>query len=118
MMPSVQVTGFDNINASLRQIIVAINNLTAALGNAFPVLSSSEVWDPPSVSSGAQTTTTITVTGAAVGAPATASFSLSLSGLTLSAYVSATNTVTVVLSNLTGAPVDLSSGTLSVRVFG
>jgi hypothetical protein len=77
----------------------------------------STTWDPGSVSSGSSTTKTVTVSGAAVGDFAVATFSLSLSGLQLTAYVSAADTVTAVLSNLTGSAVDLSSGTLSVLVF-
>ncbi len=117
-MASIQVSGFDNINASLRQIIVAINKLNDAVSNAFPVFSGSKTWDPPSVADSASTTTTVSVVGAVLGAPATATFSLGLSGMVLNAYVSATDVVTVVLSNLTGAPVDLASGTLSAKVYG
>lgn len=86
---------------------------TIAVGQA----KASATWDPGSVAAGAAASTTITVSGAALGDFALASFSLSLSGLTLSAYVSATNTVTVVLSNLTAAVVDLASGTLAAIVF-
>lgn len=73
-------------------------------------------WDPSSVSAGSSTSTTVTVSGASLGDYALASFSLSLSGLTMTCYVSAANTVTVVLANLTGSAVNLSSGTLSVLV--
>lgn len=73
-------------------------------------------WDPDSISNGSSTSTAVTVSGASLGDYAVASFSLSLQGLGLSAYVSAANTVTVVLSNLTGAAVNLASGTLSVLV--
>lgn len=110
--------GFGTIESLLRQIAAAINTLNTSIGNAFPVLSSSITWNPASVASGAQTTTTVTVTGAKLGNPAAASFSLDLQGLVLSAYVSSANTVTIVLSNLTGGAVDLASGTLYVRVFG
>jgi hypothetical protein len=75
------------------------------------------VWDPPSVANGSMTTTTVTVNGANLGDYAIVSFSLSLQSMEMTASVSATNTVTVVLSNLTGASVDLASGTLSVLVF-
>lgn len=74
-------------------------------------------WDPSSISNGASATTTVTVTGASLGDFSLVSFSLSLGGLTLSSYVSATNTVMVVLGNLTGAAVDLSSGSLRTLVF-
>ena len=86
---------------------------TFAVGQA----QATATWDPGEVATGAAASTTITVTGAALGDFALASFSLSLAGLTLSAYVSATNTVTVVLSNLTAAAVNLSSGTLAAIVF-
>jgi hypothetical protein len=65
---------------------------------------------------GASTTTTVTVSGAVLGDFVLASFSLSLGGLTMTAYVSATSTVTIVLANLTGAVADLASGTLKVLV--
>ena len=83
----------------------------------YDVLIGSTIWDPASIASGATATTTVTVTGAVLGDFVdNISFNRSLSGLTLSGYVSASNTVTVVLSNNTGGSVDLSSGTLSVRV--
>lgn len=73
-------------------------------------------WNPSSIASGATTTTTLTVSGASLGDFTLASFSLSLAGLQLTSYVSAADTVTVVLSNLTGSAVDLASGTLAVLV--
>jgi|SRR3990172_1764916 len=76
----------------------------------------SATWDPGSVGAGASTTTTVTVSGASLGDFSITSFSLSLGGLTLTSYVSATNTVTVVLANNTAAAVDLASGTLAVLV--
>ncbi len=83
----------------------------------YDVLTGSTIWDPASIASGATATTTVTVTGAVLGDFVdNISFNKSLSGLTLSGYVSASNTVTAVLSNNTGGSVDLSSGTLSVRV--
>jgi len=58
----------------------------------------------------------VTCTGAALGGFASASFSLDLQGITLSAYVSATNTVSVRFQNESGGTLDLASGTLKVRV--
>lgn len=74
-------------------------------------------WDPSSIANGGIESTTVTVAGANLGDFAIASFSISLQGMEMTASVSATNTVTVVLSNLTGASIDLASGTLSVLVF-
>lgn len=59
---------------------------------------------------------TVTVTGAVLGDFAQASMNIDLQGLTMTAYVSAADTVTVVLANLTAGAVDLVSGTLNVRV--
>ena len=73
-------------------------------------------WDPGSISNGANEEKEVTVTGAALGDFAEASFSLDVTGLTLTANVTAANTVTAVLANLTGAAVNLSSGTLKVIV--
>jgi hypothetical protein len=58
----------------------------------------------------------VTVTGAALGDFVLVSFSLDVADLTLTAAVTATNTVTAQLSNLTGSAVDLGSGTVKVLV--
>lgn len=79
--------------------------------------SATKTWDPGSVSDAAQTTTTVTVTGAALGDEVTCSFSLDLQAMQLTGYVSATDTVTCVLRNGTGAPIDLNSGTLRASVW-
>lgn len=59
--------------------------------------------------------TTVTVAGAALGDFARASFSLDLQGVTLTAWVSAANTVSARFQNGTTGAVDLGSGTLRVR---
>lgn len=74
-------------------------------------------WDPGSLADGAQTTKTLTVTGATVGCPVAVGLSVDLAGLTISGYVSTANTVTAVLRNNTGAPVDLAESTLTAYVF-
>jgi len=85
-------------------------------GHTSDVLEASTTYNAPSIAAGGSTTTTVTVTGAAIGDLATASLGLSTAGLLLSATVTAANTVTVVLANLTGAAVDLASTTLAVTV--
>lgn len=110
--------GLANIEAILRLIAGNIANLNTTVGTAFPEpLTSSATWNPASVADKSSTTTNITVTGAVLGNAVSPSFSLSLAGLQLTGYVSAADTVTVVLSNLTGGAVDLASGTLKVRVY-
>jgi len=90
-----------------------IVNLTG--GAAY--LTGSKTYDPPNVASLNATTTTVTVTGAALGDTAIASFSLSTAAFVVTAQVTSANTVTVAFLNITGAAVDLASGTLKVNVF-
>jgi hypothetical protein len=75
-------------------------------------------WDPGSIANGGNATTTVTVPGALTGvlhsvrvfAP------ISLQGLQATGYVSADETVTIVLSNTTGGAVDLASAEWGVVV--
>ena len=99
--------------------------IAAPVDNATPVylyypysspLYGSATYDPPSLVDGAGATTTVTVTGAALGDFAEASFSNDLQGITVTAWVSAPNTVGVRFQNETGGTIDLASGTLQVRV--
>lgn len=73
-------------------------------------------WDPGSITSGSFESKNVTVSGAALGDFVLASFSLDVVDLAVSAQVTAANTVTVTLYNLTGSAVNLSSGTLKVLV--
>ena len=80
------------------------------------LLSGSATYNPSSLADGAGETTTVTVTGAALGDYASAAFSLDLQGITLTAWVSASNTVSVRFQNESGGVLDLASGTLVARV--
>lgn len=71
----------------------------------------------PSLATGAQQTTAAAMTGAALGDYAAPSMSIPLNGTHLWAEVTAADTVTVYQRNDTGAPVDLASGVLRVRVW-
>jgi len=73
-------------------------------------------WDPDEVPAGGKMSTTVTVPGAALGDFVMRSFSLDLQELAFTADVVAANTVEVVFANLTGAAVNLGSGTLRVLV--
>lgn len=86
--------------------------------NVFPnPFEATATWDPGSLASGASvTSSSITVTGAELGDHVSSSHSVDLQGLLSTAYVSAANTVKVVLSNLTGSGVDLASHTVTVEV--
>jgi hypothetical protein len=81
-------------------------------------LKASAAWDPASTLTGAVSSAkTVSVTGAAVGDFAQASFSIALpTGCYLTAEVTATNTVSVYLVNLSGSTQDVASGTVGARV--
>jgi hypothetical protein len=79
-------------------------------------LSGSASYGPPSLPHGAGARTTVTVPGAALGDFAEASFSLDLQGISMTAYVSAANSVSVRFQNESGGTLDLGRGTLRVRV--
>jgi parallel beta-helix repeat protein len=95
-------------------IVYSLNN---PLNNSYNVVRKNSVtYNPPSLNDGDGTTTTVTVTGAALGDFATASFSNDLQGITLTAWVSASNTVSVRFQNESGGVLDLASGTLEAKV--
>ena len=92
-----------------------LNQLGQKVGELTP-LQGKAAFDPPSLADGAGTTTTVTVPGAALGDFATASFSLATAGITITAWVSVANTVSVRFQNETGGTLDIGSGTLIARV--
>ena len=76
----------------------------------------SETKDWGSVSDGDEAAEEVTVTGAQLGDFAFASMSIDTTDITLTATVTAADTVTVILANNTGGSIDLGSGTLYVMV--
>jgi parallel beta-helix repeat protein len=72
-------------------------------------------YNPPSLADGSSVTTTVTVTGASLGDFAEAAFTKDTQGVTVSAWVSAADTVSVRFQNETGGVVDLNQGTLKAR---
>lgn len=102
--------GPNEFRANSGTITAEYSGLTESL------LEGSATYDPPSLIDAAGATTTITVTGAALGDFAEASFSRDLQGITATAWVSATDTVSVRFQNETGGTLDLLSGTLRARV--
>lgn len=81
------------------------------------VLNGSAAYNPPSLANGAGDSKTITVAGAALNDFVLWSFSLDIQSMTVWAWVSAANTVTVRFLNLTGATLDLGAGNLNCRVW-
>jgi len=77
----------------------------------------SATWNPGNIAAGSYEAKEVTVQDANLEDFAIASFSLDISDLMLSADVTAANTVTCVLFNPTGGAINLSEGTLRVRVY-
>lgn len=92
-----------------------LNQLAEKLAELTP-LEGAATYDPPSLADGAGTTTSLTVPGAALGDFATAAFALPTAGITVTAWVSAQNIVSVRFQNETGGPLDIASGRLAARV--
>lgn len=105
---------------ALRAFYTTINNIITdleTLRKGIAEFSGSATWDPGSIADGDEEVKEITVTGVALGDFVTGvSFSLDVADLTLTAQVTAADTVTAQLSNNTGGAVDLGSGTVYVRV--
>ena len=79
-------------------------------------MAASETKDWGSIADGDEATEDVTVTGAALGDFAVGSMSIDVTDLVVTAAVTASDTVTVVVLNNTGGSIDLGSGTLYVRV--
>lgn len=77
----------------------------------------SKTWDPASLNTFTETSTTVTVTGAAVGDIASCGqTTITADLLQLNCYVSAADTVRVVLRNISSGTIDVTSGTLNAEV--
>lgn len=124
----VSILGSQGQNVSTREISKMANPLrlegSLEIGGGSTItkhLTATRAWDPASVASGGFTSTTNTVGGAVVGDMATASFapfSGSVpAGVFFVANITAANTATLAMVNLSGAPVDLGNGTLRVDVW-
>jgi hypothetical protein len=91
-----------------------VNSIRTAFGG---LLEGSKTHDFGNLADAAGESTDVTVTGAALGDYAVASLGVSTQGMTLTATVTAADTVTVRLQNESGGALDLASTTLRVLVF-
>jgi hypothetical protein len=80
------------------------------------ILSGSATWDLGSLVDGAGESKDITVTGAALGDFVLVSLGVDIQDMTISAQVTAEDTVTVRVQNESGGTLDLASTTVRVRV--
>lgn len=89
-------------------------NVRARAGRMY--LTTATGYTPGTIAANATGVATVSLPGAKVGDFALASFSLSVSGFILNANVTASDTVLVNFSNISGAPQTLAAGTLRVRL--
>lgn len=76
-------------------------------------------WDPPSIASGARTSTVVLAWGAVVGDVVAVGFSNAVpAGALLVGAVTLPDEITVTLLNMTGAALDLASGTVRAESWG
>lgn len=114
----------------MRDLVAAVGRLFARLRGDGPLIvgggrtigkyfSASATWNPGNLASGAQTTTTVTLTGVKIAEAntVTVGFNKDLQAMRLTGYVSADDTVAVVLRNDTGGAIDLAEGSLTVGVW-
>jgi hypothetical protein len=97
-----------------------LKKVSDKVGGLVTTLRATATWDPAATAAtqGAAVTTTVPVPGAAVGDAVHVAFSQVIpDNAILTGHVSAADTVTVKLANLTAAAVNLASGTVKVIVF-
>lgn len=100
------------------EILKYLERLRRRLGRLVPhYQTGTATFNPANLVDGAGETTTVTVTGASLGDVALASFTLDTQGITVTAWVSAANTVSVRFQNETGGAINVAEGTLAAWTF-
>ncbi len=104
-------------------VVLDVATLTQRMWNASAwmllsprIIEGSVAYDPPGLAAGEVATTTVSVPGAAVGGFAHVSFDVDVQGVTLTAWVSAADTVSVNFQNGTASAIYIGNGSLRVRV--
>ena len=78
------------------------------------IIRGSVAWNPPSIPTGGSAAIDVTMTGVTSDTTFSVGFSLYLQGMGISANYRAADTVTVVITNNTGAAIDIGAGTVYV----
>ncbi len=109
------VISLPDTNAAFLAVLRYLQLLTTTLLQQF--ITSFATWTPGTVANGGWVSATVSVNNANPGAPAIVGFTTAIpTGMWLTAFVSAANTVTVTLFNLTGSPQTIGAGILQVTV--
>lgn len=123
-------TGATNVDVIVQNNYIDSSITTPIAGGNYAVIRNNSGWgfakatySPGVIANGAHVTTTLTVTGAGVaptntnvGDLAYGTYAADLQGVTLSAWVSTTNTVTLQFLNNTGGSITLGSATIQAWV--
>ncbi|HEX6039594.1 hypothetical protein [Longimicrobium sp.] len=112
------VTLTQNVMPTARELYEGTLPAAATVANNTPSASARATWNPPSIANGASATTTLTVPGAGVRASDSVRVAASSlpTGVQLTGAITAANTVTVTLTNSSGAAVDPPSFTVYAAV--
>lgn len=103
MTASAGTTSFTGLALGANDLFTAVLNATSTI-------------DPPSIAAAGQATAAVTVTGAALGDLVMVAAPYDLQAVGVHAYVSAADTVTILLKNGTAGAIDLGSGTWKIKV--
>ena len=104
---------FRTLYEEYNKVITDLEVLRAGMAQ----LAGSATWDPGSIADGNEEAKEVTVTGAALGDFVIGvSHTIDVADVTLTAAVTAADTVTCVLANNTGGAIDIATGTVAVRV--
>jgi hypothetical protein len=106
------ILGQINLSRDAARLLTQLTSLFDRIDREFTRLTTrgEATWDAPNVAAGATTTTTVNVPGARVGDAVRVFAPVSLQGMVCTAYVSADDTVTLVLYNPTAGGINLASG--------
>lgn len=102
-MSSSGTTSFTGLALGATDLFTSVINVTSTI-------------DPPSIAAAGQATANVTVPGAALGDFVMVAAPYDLQAVGVHGYVSAVDTVTVLLKNGTAGAVDLASGTWKIKV--
>lgn len=117
---SVTVTDMIDLSGCSQYPLTIDGNVAATDGGTITnTVNPTQGWafDPGAIADGDSLDTDQTLTGVALGDIVLPSFSLDLQGLSLTAAVTAANTITFTFTNCTGGSVNLGSGALRAKVF-
>lgn len=112
------LNGVKNLWQFIKDLVASLitfsNSVTSAMTPLYGELKNSS---PSGILNGAQSISTVTVTNAILGWRVQATYDKDLQGLVMTAYVSAADTVKIILFNNTGGTITLTAGVFRVWVW-